>query len=68
MFDLSLVSRTSSPPAPLLIAALALLTQRCRRNDLNAARLLQRATQSLTLSPSEREVCQNLAEELETQC
>ena len=67
MYD---VSRASfpAPPAPLLIAALALLHGGCRRNHLNAARLLQRAAQSCALSPSEREVCQNLAEELETQC
>lgn len=68
MFDASPALLPSSPPAPLLIAALALLNRRCRRNDLNAARLLQRAAQSCALSPSEREVCQNLAEELETQC
>lgn len=68
MFDSSPALPTVSPPAPLLIAALALLNRRCRRNDLNAARLLQRAALSLTLSPSEREVCQSLAEELETQC
>ena len=68
MFDASPALIPSSPPASLLIAALALLNPRCRRNDLNAARLLQRAALSLTLSPSEREVCQNLAEELVTQC
>lgn len=68
MFEASPAIIPSSPPAPLLIAALALLNRRCRRNNLNAALLLQRAAKSLTLSPSEREVCQNLAEELEAQC
>lgn len=53
------------PPASLLIAALALLHRRCPRNELNAARLLQRAALSHTLSPAEREVCQSLAEDLE---
>lgn len=56
-------SRT--PPAHLLVAALALLNRRCTRNDMNAARLLQRAALSLALSPTERETCLRLAEELE---
>lgn len=68
MIDSSPALLTASPPAPLLIAALTLLNRRCRRNDLNAARLLQHAALSLTLSASEREVCQNLTEEQETQC
>lgn len=54
-----------APPAPLLVAALALLNRRCPRNEMSAARLLQRAALSLTLSPTEREICQTLAEELE---
>lgn len=53
-----------TPPAPLLVAALALLNRRCTRNDMNAARLLQRAALSLDLSPIERDICLNLAEEL----
>lgn len=68
MIDTSPALLPAALPAPLLIAALALLHPRCRRNNLNAARLLQRAAQSLTLSPSEREVCETLAEALETQC
>ena len=67
MYDINRAS-IPAPPAPLLIAALALLHGSCRRNHLNAARLLQRAAQSCALSPSEREVCRNLAEELEAQC
>ena len=55
----------STPPAPLLIAVLALLHRPCPRNELNAARLLQRAALSTTLSAAEREVCQSLAEDLE---
>jgi len=54
-----------TPPAPLLVAALALLNRRCTRNDMNAARLLQRAALSLDLNPTERETCLRLAEELE---
>ena len=68
MIETSPALPSTSLPTPLLIAALALLHQRCPRNNLNAARLLQRAAQSLTLSPSEREVCETLAEALETQC
>lgn len=68
MFDVGPVQPPFSSPAPLLIAALALHNGRCRRNDLNAARLRQRAALSLPLSPSKSEVCQNLTEELEMQC
>lgn len=65
MFDKLPLQHPATPPAPLLIAALALLHRRCPRNELNAARLLQRAALSITLSPAEREVCQSLAEDLE---
>lgn len=65
MFDKLPLQHRPTPPAPLLIAALALLHQRCPRNELNAARLLQRAALSTMLSAAEREVCQSLAEELE---
>lgn len=65
MFDKLPLQLPSTPPAPLLIAALALLHRRCPRNELNAARLLQRAALSITLSPAEREVCQSMAEDLE---
>lgn len=54
-----------TPPAPLLVAALALMNRRCTRNDMNAARLLHRAALSLALNPAERETCLRLAEELE---
>ena len=54
-----------TPPAPLLVAALALLSRRCPRNNISAALLLQRVALSTALSPVEREICQKLAEELE---
>lgn len=65
MFDNFPLQHPATPPAPLLIAALALLHRRCPRNELNAARLLQRAALSITLSPAEREVCQSLGKDLE---
>lgn len=52
MFDNFPLQHPATPPAPLLIAALALLHRRCPRNELNAARLLQRAASSIT--PSRR--------------
>lgn len=59
---------SSTPATPLLVAALALLSRRCIRNEMNAARLLQRAALSLGLSQAEREICLSLAEELECKC
>lgn len=56
---------TLTAPVSLLVAALALLNRRCPRNEISAALLLQRAALSPTLSPTEREICQTLAEELE---
>lgn len=64
MYESIAPQNLSTPAAPLLVAALVLLHQRCPRNEMNAALLLQRAALSLTLSPAEREVCQNLADEL----
>jgi len=55
----------SHPSAPLLVAALALLSRPCPRNEINAARLLQRAACASELTPAERDICLNLAEELE---
>lgn len=54
-----------TPPVSLLVAALALLSRRCPRNETSAALLLQRVALSGALSPVEREICQKLAEELE---
>ncbi len=65
MFDPNPLQHPLTPPASLLIAALALLRQRCPRNELNAALLLHRAALSSTLSLAEREVCHSLADELE---
>lgn len=65
MPDLLSPPTSCASPAPLLVAALALLNRRCTRNERNAARLLQRAALSLSLSPTERETCLRLAEELE---
>ncbi len=56
---------TTDHPAPLLIAALALLNRRCPRNETHAALLLHRAAKSPALHPDEREVCQTLADDLE---
>ena len=65
MPDLLSPPTSCASPAPLLVAALALLNRRCTRNEMNAARLLQRAALSHGLSQSEREICMSLAEELE---
>lgn len=65
MYDLLPPQHSSTSIASLLIAALALLNRRCPRNEINAARLLQRVALSPVLTPAEREVCRTLAEELE---
>jgi len=65
MYDPISLQYLTTSPASLLVATLALLQRRCPRNELNAARLLQRAANSADLSLAEREVCLSIAEELE---
>jgi hypothetical protein len=49
----------------LLVAALVMLHRPCSRSRITASMLLARAAQDDTLSPAEREACQNLVDELE---
>lgn len=52
-------------PASLLVAALVMLRRPCARNQAAAQLLLERAAENTELSPVEREVCRNLADDLD---
>ena len=56
--------RTSST-ASLLVAALVMLRRPCTRNKATAQLLLERAAEHSELTPAEREVCLDLAEDLD---
>jgi hypothetical protein len=62
------MSRTIHPlnpsPAPLLVAALALLNQGGPYRRARARLLLLRAASNDTLSTDERDICRELADEL----
>jgi hypothetical protein len=52
-------------PTSLLVAALVMLHRPCTRNRAAASRLLAHAAEHAALSPTERETCLTLIDELE---
>ena len=51
-------------PTSLLVAALVMLRHPCPRNQATAQLLLERVAENKELTPSEREACLNLADDL----
>lgn len=55
----------TSHPASLLVAALVMLRHPCTRNRATAQLLLERAAEHAELTPTEREACRHLADDLD---